>query len=144
MKKVFAIMLVFAVAATFASGKVKSKLGDIQLTDAAGGGKVVCQAGFNDEMTVVKKQDIHSLVKASCGQGWVNNAKIETVLAGAGSKSMNLDAVDVTSWIDNPSSIFVLGMDQAGSEGINITRNFSDFLVNTLDREQTEMRNQEN
>jgi hypothetical protein len=144
MKKVFAILLVFAVAATFANGKVKSKLGDIALTDAAGGGKVVCQASFSDEMTIIKKQDSHSLVKSSCGQGWVSNAAIETVLAGAGNKGIKLEVVDVTAWIDNPSGIFVLDMGQAGSEGINITRNFNDFLVNTLDREQTEMRNQEN
>ena len=38
------------VAAAFAApNKVKSKLGDIELTKEKGGGNVVCTAGFNDE-----------------------------------------------------------------------------------------------
>jgi ABC-type glycerol-3-phosphate transport system substrate-binding protein len=92
MKKVFAILLVFAVAATFANGKAKSKKDEASPSDT----------------------------------------------------KMKLEAVDVTGWIDDPSSVFVLEMRQADFEGITITRNFNDFLVNTLDREQTEMRNQEN
>jgi hypothetical protein len=146
MRKIFAVLLVFAVAVAFAqkTNKVKSKRGDLQLTDAAGGGKVVCQAGFNDEMTIVKKQDSYTLVKASCGQGWVGNGDVETVLAGPGDKGMKIDAVDVVGWMDNPSAVFVLDQGAGGFEGINIDRNFNDYLKNTVDREQTEMRNQEN
>jgi hypothetical protein len=140
------ILLVFAVAFAFAqkTNKVKSKRGDIKLSDAAGGSKIVCEASFNDEMTIIKKQDSYTLVKASCGQGWANNSDIETVLAGPGDKGMKIDAVDVVGWLDNPSAIFVLEQDGGSFEGINIDRNFNDYLKNTVDREQTEMRNQEN
>jgi len=146
MRKIFVVLLVFAVAVSFAqkTNKVKSKRGDIQLTDAAGGGKVVCQAGFNDEMTIVKKQDSYTLVRSSCGQGWVNNNDVEIVMAGAGDKGMKMETVDVAGWMDNPSAVFVLDQDAGGFDGINIDRNFNDYLKNTVDREQTEMRNQEN
>jgi len=40
--------------------------------------------------------------------------------------------------------VFVLDQDAGSFDGINIERNFKDFLVNTVDREQTEMRNGEN
>ncbi|MDR0517235.1 MAG: hypothetical protein LBH25_09360 [Fibromonadaceae bacterium] len=146
MRKIFTILLVFAVAFAFAKStdRVKSKSGDIQITDAAGGGKTVCQAGFHDEMTIVKKQGSHTLVKASCGQGWVNNADIKTVLPELGNQNINMETVNVSDWIDSPSSVFVLNVDSPGFGEINISRNFNDYLRNTVDREQTEMRNQEN
>jgi hypothetical protein len=147
MKKVFLVLLVFAVVASFAqkaTNKVKSKKGDVDLVSAAGGSQVVCTASFNDEMTIVKKQDSYTLVKGSCGQGWVNNSDIAMVVQGAGDKGMNLDAVDISSWMDNPSAVFVLDQDASAFNGIDINRNFNEYLKNTVDREQTEMRNQEN
>jgi len=147
MKKVFLVLLVFAVAVSFAqkaTNKVKSKRGDINLMGAAGGGQIVCTASFNDEMTVIRTQDLHTLVRGSCGQGWVNNGDVERVLQGPGDKGMNIDAVDVVGWMDNPSAVFVLDQDAASFEGINIDRNFNDYLKHTVDREQAEMRNQEN
>ncbi|MDR2581337.1 MAG: hypothetical protein LBC85_10140 [Fibromonadaceae bacterium] len=151
MRKILVILLVFMVAtAAFgqrgstATNKVKSKRGDIQLTDASGGGRLVCQASFNDEMTILRREANHTLVRAACGQGWVNNADVEMVAAGPGDRGMSLDAVDVVGWIDNPSAVFVLELDANAFDGINIDRNFNDYLRNTLDREQTEMRNQEN
>ena len=148
MKKILVALLVLMVVSTAfaqrATNKVKSKRGDIQLTDASGGGRVICQASFNDEMTILKKDANHTLVKAACGQGWVSNADVEMVLAGPGDKGMNLDIVDVVGWIDNPSAVFVLDQDANAFDGINIDRNFNDYLRNTLDREQTEMRNHEN
>jgi hypothetical protein len=146
MKKIFLILLVFAVAAAFAqkaTNKVKSKRGDLNLVSAAGGSQVVCTAGFNDELTIIKQQDSYALVKGPC-QGWINNSDVERILQGPGDKGFNIEAVDVVGWMDNPSAVFVLDQDAGSFEGINIDRNFNDYLKNTVDREQTEMRNQEN
>jgi len=146
MKKIVLVLLVLVVAAFAQKGnnKVKSKRGDIDLTSAAGGSQVVCTASFNDEMTVLNQKESHTLVRASCGQGWVENGAVERVVQGPGDKGMNLEAVDVVGWMDNPSAVFVLDQDAGSFDGINIERNFKDFLVNTVDREQTEMRNGEN
>jgi hypothetical protein len=147
MKKVFLVLLVFAVVASFAqkaTNKVKSKRGDLNLVSAAGGSQVVCTAGFSDEMTIIKTQDSYTLVRGSCGQGWVNNSDVEKVLQGPGDKGFNIDAVDVVGWMDNPSAVFVLEQDAGSFDGININRNFNEYLKHTVDKEQTEMRNQEN
>jgi len=146
MKKFLAILLVFAVAFAFAqkaTNKVKSKRGDIDLVEASGGGKTVCTASFNDELTILKQESSYTLVKGPC-QGWVKNGDVEKVAQGPGEKSMKMEAVDITGWMDNPSAVFVLDQDAASFEGINIDRNFNEYLKNTVDREQTEMRNQEN
>jgi len=146
MRKVFLVLLVFAVAAAFAqkaTNKVKSKRGDLNLVSAEGGSQVVCTASFNDELTILNDKGTYALVKGPC-QGWVNKADVERVVQGPGDKGFNIDAVDVVGWMDNPSAVFVLDQDAGSFEGINIDRNFNDYLKNTVDREQTEMRNQEN
>jgi hypothetical protein len=145
MNKMLLITLAVAVATSFAApNRVKSKRGDVDLVKDKGGDKVVCTAGFNDELSVVKKEDAFTLVKTSCGQGWVANSAVEYVVAPEGDKSMKLDGVDVVGWLDNPSAVFVLDQDAADFDGINIDRDFKDYLQHTMDREQTEMRNREN
>jgi hypothetical protein len=145
MKKILFCVLALMVAVSFAAPKkVKSKRGDVELTKDKSGGAVVCTAGFNDEMTIVKDGDTEVLVKASCGQGWVQKSQVEYIVAAAGDKSMNLDDVDVIGWLDNPSAVFVLEQDAADFEGVNIDRDFKEYLQHTMDREQVEMKNNEN
>lgn len=145
MKKVLLIALALMVGMSFAAGKkVKSKLGDVDLTKEKDGGAVVCTAGFNEELTIVKDGDTEVLVKGSCGQGWVAKSKIEYVAQAAGDKSMRLEGVDVVGWLDNPSAVFVLENDDLDFDGVNIDRDFKEYLQHTMDREQTEMRNNEN
>lgn len=133
------------VGVSFGAGKkVKSKLGDIDLTKEKDGGAVVCTAGFNDELTIVKDGETEVLVKGNCGQGWVQKSKIEYVAQLAGDKSMKLEGVDVVGWLDNPSAVFVLENDDLDFDGVNIDRDFKEYLQHTMDREQTEMRNNEN
>ncbi|HHX14592.1 MAG TPA: hypothetical protein GX724_00330 [Fibrobacter sp.] len=145
MKKILFFVLVLMVAVSSAAPKrVKSKRGDVDLTKEKGGGSVVCTAGFNDEMAIVKDGDTDVLVKASCGQGWVGKNQVEYLATVAGDKSMKLDDVDVIGWLDNPSAVFVLEQDAADFEGVNIDRDFKEYLQHTMDREQVEMKNNEN
>ena len=145
MRKMLLVILAIAVASSFAaSKKVKSKRGDVDLMGGKGDGKVVCTAGFNDELNIVKDEDTFVLVKGNCGQGWVEQSKIEYIAQVEGDKSMKLEGVDVVGWLDNPSAVFVLDMDAADFDGMNVDRDFRDYLQHTMDREQTEMRNKEN
>ena len=145
MKKVFFMMLAFMVAVSFAApSKVKSKRGDIDLTKEQGGGSVVCTAGFNDELTILKDGGEYVLVKGNCGQGWVAKSVVEYVVAAAGDKSLQMEGVDVVGWLDNPSAVFVLDNDISDFDGVEINRDFKEYLQHTMDREQMEMRNNEN
>jgi hypothetical protein len=145
MKKILFSILVLLVATSFAAhSNVKSKRGDVDLTKEKGGGAVVCTASFNDEMKILKDGDDAVLVKASCGQGWVAKSAVEYVVAAAGDKSLKLEGVDVVGWLDNPSAVFVLEQDAADFDGVNIDRDFKEYLQHTMDREQVEMHNNEN
>lgn len=145
MKKILFCVLALMIAVSFAAPKkVKSKRGDVDLTKDKNGGAVVCTAGFNDEMAIVKEGDTEVLVKASCGQGWVQKSQVEFIVAAAGDKSIKIGDVDVVGWIDNPSAVFVLEQDAADFESVNIDRDFKEYLQHTMDREQVEMKNNEN
>ncbi len=145
MKKImFCVIALTAVAVLAAPGKVKSKRGDVDLTKDKDGGSVVCSASFNDEMKILKDGDDAVLVKASCGQGWVAKSKVEYVAQVAGDKSLKLEGVDVVGWLDNPSAVFVLDQDAADFDGVNIDRDFKEYLQHTMDRETMEMHNNEN
>lgn len=145
MKKImFCVIALTAVAVLAAPGKVKSKRGDVDLTKDKDGGSVVCSASFNDEMKILKDGDDAVLVKAACGQGWVAKSKVEYVAQAAGDKSLKLEGVDVVGWLDNPSAVFVLDQDAADFDGVNIDRDFKEYLQHTMDRETMEMHNNEN
>lgn len=143
-KLVMFFALALLVTTSSAARLVKSKLGDIDVTSEKGGGKVVCTASFNDELSIVKEADTEVLVKGRCGQGWVAKSKVEYVAVGPGDKVYNMSEFNVQAWIDNPTGIFVLDDDVTDFEGVTIDRDFREYLTYTIDREQTEMHNGEN
>lgn len=136
--------LAFMVSASFGAELVKSKRGDIEITSEKDGGKVICSAGFNDELTIVKKSDTAVLVKGSCGRGWVAKSKIEYVAKGPGDKSFVLDTIGIWSPADNPFLENVLVDNIEDFEGVDINRDFKEYLAYTMDREDTERKNGEN
>jgi hypothetical protein len=136
-------MLAFMVTTSFAARIVKSKLGDIEVTNAKDGGKVVCTAEFNDELTIVKEAETKALVKAQCGMGWVDKSKVEYV-AKAQDKVIIFDEIPLLDWRDNPMGTGILIDDIEDFDIAQIDRDFKEYLTYTMDREQTEIRNGEN
>lgn len=145
MKKIGIIVLAVAFAAISVSAKnVTSKRGSVNITKSEGGGGDVCTVPFGEEMDVIKEQTSHVMVAAACGKGWVAKGKINYVAQAAGDKSMGFDDVDIVGWLDNPSAVFVLDNNTEDVDGIELDRNFNEYLTHTVDRERTEARNQEN
>jgi hypothetical protein len=139
------VLLVVLVSFGFSqrNNTVKSKQGPIDLTKDKGGKEAVCTAGFNDNLTLLREDGSHALVKMDGCQGWVAMSAVVRVNL-AGDKAMALDEVDVVGWLDNPSAVFVLDQDAAEFDGINIDRDMKEYLRHTMDRERIEMQNAEN
>ncbi|SIO28389.1 hypothetical protein [Fibrobacter sp. UWB11] len=142
-KFITAIMLAFMVTSSFAAKNVKSKLGDIELTNHKDGGSVVCTASFNDELKLVKETETAVLVKGTCGMGWVDKSKVEYV-AKAENKTIIFDELPLYGWSDLPTVAGIIIDDVEDFDVAQIDRNFMEYLTYTMDREQTEMRNGEN
>ena len=138
-----AVMLALMVTTSFAARTVKSKLGDIDVTNAKDGGEVVCTAEFNDELTIVKEAETKVLVKGRCGMGWVDKSKVEYV-AKAQDKVIIFDEIPLLDWPDNPMGTGILIDDIEDFDIAQIDRDFKEYLTYTMDREQIEMRNGEN
>lgn len=136
------VALLFAVAAVAAP--VQSKKGPLELTKDSDGGSVVCTADASETMEVLKKSGTAVLVKASCGQGWAQNSEVNYVKATGTDKSMTLDDVDIVGWLDNPTAVFVLDNNYEAADGVNLNRDFKEYLVYTMDKERIEERHQEN
>ena len=143
LKFITAVMLAFMVTTSFAARTVKSKLGDIEVTNAKDGGKVFCTAEFNDELTIVKEAETKVLVKGRCGMGWVDKSKVEYV-AKAQDKVIIFDEIPLLDWHDNPMGTGILIDDIEDFDIAQIDRDFKEYLTYTIDREQTERRNGEN
>lgn len=143
LKFITTVMLAFMVTTSFAARIVKSKLGDIEVTNAKDGGKVVCTAEFNDELTIVKEAETKVLVKGRCGMGWVDKSKVEYV-AKAQDKVIIFDEIPLLDWHDNPMGTGILIDDIEDFDIAQIDRDFKEYLTYTIDREQTEIRNGEN
>ena len=143
LKFITAVMLAFMVTTSFAARIVKSKLGDIEVTNAKDGGEVVCTAEFNDELTIVKEAETKVLVKGRCGMGWVDKSKVEYV-AKAQDKVIIFDEIPLLDWHDNPMGTGILIDDIEDFDIAQIDRDFKEYLTYTIDREQTEIRNGEN
>ena len=138
-----AVMLALMVTTSFAARTVKSKLGDIDVTNAKDGGKVVCTAEFNDELTIVKEAETKVLVKGRCGMGWVDKSKVEYV-AKVQDKVIIFDEIPLLDWHDNPMGTGILIDYIEDFDIAQIDRDFKEYLTYTMDREQTEIRNGEN
>ena len=143
LKFITAVMLAFMVTTSFAARIVKSKLGDIEVTNAKDGGEVVCTAEFYDELTIVKEAETKVLVKGRCGMGWVDKSKVEYV-AKAQDKVIIFDEIPLLDWHDNPMGTGILIDDIEDFDIAQIDRDFKEYLTYTMDREQTEIRNGEN
>lgn len=142
MKRV-GILVLLALVAVSTAKSVKSKRGPLSIFKGEGSSDVVCEAPFSEELSVLKQSGTRVLVKGSC-QGWVEKSAIEYIAKAAGDKGMNLDEVDIVGWLDNPSAVFVLDDASEDVDGVNLDRNFSEYLTHTLDRERIEHRNGEN
>ena len=142
-KLITAIMLTFMVTSSFAAKNVKSKLGDIELTNQKDGGSVVCTAGFNDELKLLKESETAVLVKGKCGQGWVDKAKVEYI-AKVENKNIIFDELPLYGWTDHPSVTGIIIDENEDFDVAQIDRSFMEYLTYTMDREQIEIRNGEN
>jgi hypothetical protein len=143
-KVMVAVALAVMVTTPFAASVVKSKRGSIELTSNKDGGTVVCTADFNDELTIISQSDTKVFVKGNCGKGWAEKSKIEYVAKGPGDKTIVMDSVGIDAWIDNPTLIDLFADNIEDFEGVDINRDFKEYLTYTMDRENIEMRNGEN
>lgn len=135
--------LALMVSLSFASKMVKSKFGDLDIMTAQGSSKVLCTMGFNAELALLREAETEALVKGDC-TGWVQKSKIEYVAQAASDNNIKIHDVEIDGWIDNLSTVGILEDNIEDFEGVEINRDFREYLTYTIDREQTEMRYGEN
>lgn len=95
-------------------------------------------------VTLLLRGPDHSLVRTQGGaRGWVRNADLEAVRVSDGA-TFSLGSVQVTGGGEVAVSPVIPGMEDALPTVASPERSFTGEIVEALDREQTEMRHDEN
>jgi hypothetical protein len=83
------------------------------------------------------------LIKANCGQGYVENEDLSFV-SEAKHKEMSMGPITILGDMDSEQMIALFGQEIDGKDEASIDRDFNEMLVATVDRERIEFINGEN
>ncbi len=86
--------------------------------------------GTDDRLLIVEtKGDVYKVQNAT-GTGWVEK-KLVTVL---GAKTFSFENTDVLGYLDNPTPVYIIDVDDPNAEKITLDRSFKDALRDNVDK----------
>ena len=89
--------------------------------------------GTADRLQVIAVGKRHSkVVDGEAREGWIEN---RLYTAAPGNKLYSFDPAIIEQYIDNKSSVIVIGADGPDETGIQLNRSFRDALSENVDRE---------
>ena len=135
-------LMIFSTAA-FAGKFVKSNHGSLDLLNEPAGEKVICNMKFSESAELLTQEEVWSLIKANCGQGYVENEDLSFV-SEAKHKEMSMGPITILGDMDSEQMIALFGQEIDGKDEASIDRDFNEMLVATVDRERIEFINGEN
>jgi hypothetical protein len=105
----------------------------------------VATVGPNDILTVVETSRRHYLVRTATGvEGFVESGAVSAARAASGggrsgaSQSLAFEAAEVIGYLDNPTPVFIIDMDDPNADPITLDRSFREALKENVDRETVE------
>lgn len=139
----FLVFSLLSIAAFSAEAlKVKSDKTPIFKSNAGEEKKGELAAG--ELLYLLKKGPQRTMVRTGSGlKGWVENSVVEYTKASRGDV-YNLDAQEVTGWLDNPATIYILDNTSGADDALPLSRSFRDEILEKQDREEIERSNDEN
>lgn len=93
--------------------------------------------GPNDYLEVLKKKRDHFQVSTSSGQeGWVERKLVtESSKKDQKSRSFVFEDAEVIGYLDNPTPVYIMDMDDPDADPITLDRSFKDALKENVDKE---------
>ncbi len=155
MRKIFTLLMIFAVSSALAASKSKTK--QVKVTQVKSEGatlykgkndaadaKAITQLNGGVQVTLIKKGDDRSYVKTNTGlKGFVDNSKIEILTLAEGA-SHDIGNQEILGWLDNPSAVYILDNSGPDLSALPLDRRFDDEILEPRDREEVERGNDEN
>lgn len=97
----------------------------------------VFTVGPNDNLEVLKKKRDHYKVRTPSGQeGWVEKKLVtRSNRANQRSRAFVFEDAEVIGYLDNPTPVYIMDMDDPNADPITLDRSFKEALKENVDKE---------
>jgi len=101
----------------------------------------IASLGTGDIVTISEVKRNHFRVRTGTGvEGWIEKKELNKASAAAASKNraFAFEAAEVVGYLDNPTPVYIIDMDDPNADPISLDRSFKDALKENVDRETVE------
>jgi hypothetical protein len=96
--------------------------------------------GTSDIVTISEVRRNHFRIRTASGvEGFVEKKELNKASAAASkNRAFAFEAAEVIGYLDNPTPVFILDMDDPNADPISLDRSFKDALKENVDKETME------
>ncbi|MDR0306395.1 MAG: hypothetical protein LBI42_06100 [Chitinispirillales bacterium] len=99
----------------------------------------VTRVGQNDMLTILETKRNHFRVRTQMGdEGFVEKKELRDPPKSSASQRMVFEGADVIGYLDNPTPVYIIDMDDPNADPITLDRSFKDALRENVDKETME------